>query len=294
MVDAAVVRRRVRRAGKSVVFPLTHAVGRVTGRFYFEDWVRVYPDGIAYNRLGLRRAASDEYLRTFRSHVRVYRFAAQFVRGKVVADVGCGAGYGPKILKEAGAAAVHGCDISKSSLRFAERHFGAYASFTRQTIVDLAGYADDSFDVVFSSEVLEHIKEYGREGDAVAEMKRILKPGGLLCLGTPNSELLGDHGFSYDEITTLFARWFERRRVFENAFVPFEPPARRAWEERVATGRIATIVSERIDLDDTVVPPSARAELKQGLEPGELDVFGYRVDTRLLHNTHGWIVLAVK
>ena len=273
---------------------MTHAVGRATGRFYFEDYVRVYPDAIAYNRLGLRRRASDEDLRVYRNHVRVYRFAAQFVAGKRVADVGCGAGYGTKIFSDAGATEVQACDVSKSSLRFARKRFGEYARFTRQTIVDLAEYADDSFDVVFSSEVLEHIKEYALEGKAVSELHRILRPGGLLVVGTPNSELLGEHGFSYDEITRLFDVEFDRFLVFENAFVPAEADARQAWERRLAEGRVGTIVSEGIVLDDTVAPGGAPVELKHGLEPGELELAGYRVDTSLLHNTHSWLVLAVK
>lgn len=291
---SAHLHRRVRRVGKRAVFPVTHAVGRLTRRFYFEDYIRVYPDGIAYNRLGLRRHASDEDLRIFRSHVRCYRFAAQFVREKTLADIGCGAGYGSKILKESGAAEVHGCDISKASLRFAQERFGEYAHFTRQTVVDLIDYRNDSFDIVLSSEVLEHIKEYGREAHALTEMKRILRPGGLLVLGTPNSELLGEHGFSFDEITSLFESCFDEFVLFENAFVPFEPAARRAWEERVASGRIGTVVSSAIDFHDTVVPAGAEAELKRGTEPGELEFAGHGVDTRLLHNTHGWIVLASK
>jgi len=291
---SAALSRRVRRTGKRLVFPLTHAWGRATRRFYFEDFVRVYPGGIAYNRLGLRRRARDPDLRIFRSHVKVYEFAAQFVAGKRVADVGCGAGYGCKILNEAGAAEVQGCDISKHSLRFARTHYGSFATFTRQTIVDLREYADNTFDVAFSSEVLEHIKEYGLEQRAVRELRRIVRPRGLVVVGTPNSELLGEHGFSFDEISALFGDAFDRFLLFENAFVPFEPEARRAWEERLASGRTGTIVTEAIDLAHTLVPDGAPAEVKRGLEPGPLELDGHTVDTRLLHNTHGWLVVAVK
>jgi len=291
---SATLHRRVRRTGKRIIFPLTHAWGRVTRRFYFEDFVRVYPGGIAYNRVGLRRSARDADLRIFRSHVKVYEFAAQFVAGARVADIGCGAGYGAQILKEAGAAEVHGCDISKHSLRFARSHYGSFATFTRQTIVDLREYADDSFDVVFSSEVLEHIKEYGLERQAVRELRRILRPGGLLVVGTPNSELLGEHGFSYDEISALVGGEFDRFVLFENAFVPFNADPRKAWEERLASERTGTIVTEAIDLDHTLRPDGAQPEIKRGLDPGLLQLDGYTVDTRLLHNTHGWLVLAVK
>jgi 2-polyprenyl-3-methyl-5-hydroxy-6-metoxy-1,4-benzoquinol methylase len=286
---------RARDAGRRSVISLTHLVGRATRRFYFEDFVRVYPGRVAYNRLGVRRRATDAEARNFRNHAKVYEFAAQFVRGKTVVDVGCGAGYGAQILRDAGAVEVHACDVSAHSLRFARRHYGSAATFTRQTIVDLSTYADDSFDVVVSSEVLEHIKEYGLEQRALGELRRIVRPGGLVIVGTPNSELLRDHGFSYDELSTLLGRHFgDRVLLFENALVPFEDGARAAWDERARSGRTGTVVSTRIDLGETILPPGVRPELKRGLEPGRLEFDGYAVDTTLLHNTHGWLALAVK
>ncbi|MEN3340785.1 MAG: hypothetical protein V7644_189 [Actinomycetota bacterium] len=291
---AAGMRRGVRRVGKRAILPVTHAVGRATRRYYFEDFVRVYPGGIAYNRLGIRHRARADELKIFRNHVRVYEFAAQLVAGKRVADVGCGAGYGCKILHDAGAREVHGCDISRHALRFARRRFGACAEFTRQTIVDLTDYGDDSFDIVFSSEVLEHIKEYGLAGAALAELRRIVRPGGLLIVGTPNSELLGEHGFSFDEISALFAGQVHELLVFENALVPFEAAARDAWRERAATGRTGVVVSERVAVEEIPVPPGKVVETKRGEEPGTRTLGGYTFNTGLLHNTHGWIVLAVE
>ena len=35
------------------------------------------------------------------------------------------------------------------------------------------------------------------------------------------------------------------------------------------------------------------AELKKGIAPGIVRCGNYDVDTRLLHNTHGWVVVAV-
>jgi 2-polyprenyl-3-methyl-5-hydroxy-6-metoxy-1,4-benzoquinol methylase len=288
------LKRAVRRAAKRVVTPATHAIGRLRGSYYFEDYIRVYPGGVAYNRLGLRRRPTRADLNNFRNHMKVYEFAAQFVAGKRVADIGCGSGFGCKILKEAGAVTVHGTDISNHAVRYAKMHFGAYADFARQTIVDLHEFPDAFFDVVVSSEVLEHIKEYGHEDRALAELERIVRPGGLVLVGTPNSELLGDHGFWFHEIDALFRDRFAEFRIFENALVPFDEESRRAWEERLAKGRTGVIVTEDIDLSETVLPPGVRPELKRGLDAGEFDFAGYKVDTRLLHNTHGWLVLAKK
>lgn len=45
--------------------------------------------------------------------------------------------------------------------------------------------ADESFDVVLLTEVLEHLREYPLK--ALIEARRILRPGGVLVLTTPNS-----------------------------------------------------------------------------------------------------------
>ncbi len=45
-------------------------------------------------------------------------------------------------------------------------------------------FADDSFDLVWSSEVIEHLREPGR---SLAELRRVTAPGGDIILTTPNS-----------------------------------------------------------------------------------------------------------
>lgn len=47
------------------------------------------------------------------------------------------------------------------------------------------GYADQSFDTVFSSHMFEHISHFKIE-EVICEINRILKPGGVLRLLTPN------------------------------------------------------------------------------------------------------------
>lgn len=46
-------------------------------------------------------------------------------------------------------------------------------------------YADDSFDVVYSMSVVEHIGGEGGDSECVGEMVRVLKPGGLLLVTVP-------------------------------------------------------------------------------------------------------------
>jgi 2-polyprenyl-3-methyl-5-hydroxy-6-metoxy-1,4-benzoquinol methylase len=271
---------------------LGHVVGRISKRYYFEDFVRVYPDGQTILPLRLKRRATKDTVNNYLNHVKFYRFAAQFVWGRIVADVGCGTGYGSEILSKAGAVRVRACDASRRAIAFARSHYGASADFSVQGITDMRQFDDDSFDVSIANEVLEHIKEYGREEAAIAEMNRITRPGGLLVIGTPNAEMMPDHGFSYEEIRSLFERNFQRYRLFENALVP-PGKARSLWAERQAKDRVGTVVSERIDLSETVWSDPGPPEIKVGLAPGPSEFATYAVDTALLHNTHSWVVLAL-
>jgi 2-polyprenyl-3-methyl-5-hydroxy-6-metoxy-1,4-benzoquinol methylase len=285
-------RDTVRAIGKRIVLPVTHLLGRRGRQYYFEDFVRVYPGGVAFTRFGRRRETTSDDVKNFKNHTKFYVFAAQFASGKVVVDAGCGSGYGCKILRNAGADEVLAFDASEHALRFASKHFGEYASFSLQTITDL-NYPDGTAHLVVCSEVLEHVREYDAEDHALSELERILRPGGLLVAGTPNSELLGSHGFSFEELDALVAGRFRSHVILENALVPFDPEARLAWEGRLASGRIGVLPSTEIDLSETIVPEGAHAELKQGGPARILAVGDHEVDTSRLHNTHSFIVLAI-
>jgi SAM-dependent methyltransferase len=210
-----------------------------------------------------------------------------------VVDVGCGSGHGTEILAGAGASVVHACDASRRAIEFARRRFGQFAQFSTQRITHLRDYADAAFDVTVSSEVLEHIKEYGKERDALAELCRVTRPNGIVVIGTPNAELLGDHGFSFDEIRTLMRSRFTDFVIFENALVPFGA-SRTSWVARSEAGNTGVIISEAIDLDETVLPQGVAAELKRGLSPGWYEAGSLRIETSTLHNTHSWVVVARK
>jgi SAM-dependent methyltransferase len=60
--------------------------------------------------------------------------------------------------------------------------------FAFHSMVDLSRYGDDSFDLVYSGQSIEHVTE--ADGDAVVrEAFRVLVPGGWFCLDTPNGPL---------------------------------------------------------------------------------------------------------
>jgi ubiquinone/menaquinone biosynthesis C-methylase UbiE len=265
----------------------------MSGRFYFEDYVRVYPDHIVLNCFGVRRQATTNDVNNYLNHRKFYEFVGQFVKDKQIADVGCGSGYGCEILHQRGAKRVYGCDISRHAIRFARKKYGNLAEFCEQGITDLHNYNDNYFDITISSEVLEHIKEYHMEEKAIKELKRITRQEGLIVVGTPNSEMLDEHGFSFDEINSLFTENFERYCIFENALIPFGNK-RLQWEERRSEGKLGIIVTENINFFETVLPENVSPEKKVGITPGQLNFSGLCIDTTLLHNTHSWVVVAKK
>ena len=60
--------------------------------------------------------------------------------------------------------------------------------FAFHSMVDLSGYPDGSFDLVYSGQSIEHVSE--ADGDTVvSEAYRVLTPGGWFCLDTPNGPL---------------------------------------------------------------------------------------------------------
>ncbi len=103
--------------------------------------------------------------------------------------VGCGSGLEAGMLARAFSANVIGIDVGNDFI------FDHKASAPAQLLMMDARelkFPDNSFDMVFSFHALEHIPEPKR---ALSEMARVLRPGGLYLIGTPNkSRLLG--GFS--------------------------------------------------------------------------------------------------
>jgi SAM-dependent methyltransferase len=102
------------------------------------------------------------------------------VRGARVLDAGCGEGYGTDRLT-AIAAEVTGVDLEEPVIRRAASRYPR-ARFDAANLVSLP-YADAAFDAVVSLQVIEHLHS---PQDFLAECARVLAPGGVLIISTPN------------------------------------------------------------------------------------------------------------
>jgi SAM-dependent methyltransferase len=114
-------------------------------------------------------------------HASRYLFARKYP-GRRVLDIACGTGYGLRLLAE-GAGRVVGVDADAGTARTARLEAGDRAS----VLVGDGGrlpFGDGTFDLVTSFETIEHLRD--RRG-FVDELRRVLAPGGICVISTPNA-----------------------------------------------------------------------------------------------------------
>lgn len=115
-------------------------------------------------------------------HTARYSFALSYIKDKKVLDIACGTGYGLAFLK-ASAKSVTGVDVDIEAARQAKSECDEKAGVLLGDGTNLP-FHDESFDVVTSFETLEHLHA---RTQFLSELKRVLKPKGLLILSTPNA-----------------------------------------------------------------------------------------------------------
>ena len=159
---------------------------------YLEDLWQQLPAQLAAPYLDVRRSFLLGDLRT----------------GEAVLDLGCGAGEFTAIAAAAGARAV-GVDVAEAALARARvRH--PQLDFRLVPIDGPLPFDDNAFDLVWASEVIEHVADTARW---LSEVRRVLAPGGRLLITTPShgrlllaiggierySQPLGDHLHLYSK-----------------------------------------------------------------------------------------------
>jgi 2-polyprenyl-6-hydroxyphenyl methylase/3-demethylubiquinone-9 3-methyltransferase len=105
--------------------------------------------------------------------------AGESLEGRTLLDAGCGTGLFSRAAAQRGAR-VTSLDVGERLLEQVSRK-----ADTERVVGDVASlpFDDGRFDYVVCTEVIEHTMEPRR---AVAELARVLAPGGTLVLTTPN------------------------------------------------------------------------------------------------------------
>ena len=182
-------------------------------------------------------------------HYHRYAVVRDLVAGKRVLDVACGEGYGSSMLAEV-AVAVTGVDISSEAVQHAQ------ATYVKPNLTYLDGsatalpFADASFDVVVSFETIEHL---AGQAEMVSELRRVLRPEGILIISSPNrpvySEESGEHNefhvkeLDFTEFDALLkvqfpaVRYLGQRMLMGSVIQPLSsgPDALRAWHMEAGT-----------------------------------------------------------
>ena len=147
-------------------------------------------------------------------HLHRYLFAAHLAAGAEVVDIACGEGYGSYMLAQR-ARSVVGIDIDRHTVAQArERYERPNLSFKEGTCAALP-LPPASADMVISFETIEHIRA---QEEFIAEVRRVLRPGGTLVLSSPERELYNSYRrepnqfhlkeLSRDELDALLKKYF--------------------------------------------------------------------------------------
>ncbi|MBO2462649.1 class I SAM-dependent methyltransferase [Actinomadura violacea] len=136
-----------------------------------------------HERLGDRfEQATSSYDTARRVETLIDEFLSdEMVAGKKTLDVGCGLGYFSARLHERGAK-VTAIDLGPNLVETTRRRVGCDGE-----VVDalrlVEHFGPDSFDLVVSSECIEHTPD---PPEVLRQMARVLKPGGHISVSTPN------------------------------------------------------------------------------------------------------------
>jgi len=140
-------------------------------------------------------------------HLHRYLFASQFVANKQVLDIASGEGYGSELLAKT-AKKVYGVDISKEAIIHARKKYPQKNLFFKVGSCSVVPLKDHSIDVVVSFETIEHHDDH--EG-MMLEIKRVLKPDGILVISSPDKlEYTDKPGFNNEyHVKELYREEFE-------------------------------------------------------------------------------------
>jgi 2-polyprenyl-3-methyl-5-hydroxy-6-metoxy-1,4-benzoquinol methylase/spore coat polysaccharide biosynthesis protein SpsF (cytidylyltransferase family) len=132
-------------------------------------------------------------------------------RDMKVLDLACGAGHGVRAIA-ASVREAHGGDLDAGTIADARAATSDRNVFYHVVDGTATGFGEGAFDAVLSMETVEHVDNEDR---FVAELRRVLKPGGVLVLSTPqNSQghipitYMHEREYSLEQITALVGKYF--------------------------------------------------------------------------------------
>lgn len=153
--------------------PLDFIWGRYSREYFEQEYLPSW--GVRSDQVN-----SDEL---YRQHLPTLEGLRPYRRTNWLLDVGAGAGLFLHAAQRDGWQ-VQGVEIASGGVEFARSRFGLDVIQGRMTE---AGLPDQRYDVVTLQETIEHLLDPLAD---LCEIYRVLRPGGILCITTPNLDSL--------------------------------------------------------------------------------------------------------
>jgi len=169
-------------------------------------------------------------------HLHRYSLACVLAKGKRVLDMASGEGYGSAMLA-AHAVEVIGVDISEEAVRHASSKYNNSNLRFVQGSCAAIPLLDASVDMVVSFETIEH---HDQHEAMMQEIKRVLRPGGLLVISSPDKLEYSDKPGYVNEFHVKELYRSEFQQLLAKHFMH-----QRLYGQRVAYGSV--VLSEDYD-----------------------------------------------
>jgi SAM-dependent methyltransferase len=154
-------------------------------------------------------------------HLHRYGVAMAFIKNKKVLDIASGEGYGSNLMA-LNASEVIGVDIDFDTIEKAKEKYKDPKLTFIQGSADKIPVKDSSVDVITSFETIEH---HDKHDEMMNEIKRVLKPGGILLISSPEktADVSGNpfhvKELSRIEFTDLIAGHFKFAKLYSQKIV---------------------------------------------------------------------------
>ena len=147
-----------------------------------------------------------------------FNFFIQHAKGLRILDIGCGIGEGTGYIGQIDPSKIFfGIDLEFNVIKAARMQFGSNNVFFTAMDAQRLAFGNQAFDSIISVEVIEHLSD---PEAYLQEASRLLQPGGLFMLTTPNrlrssptpGSLWPAHVLEYSlgELTDLLTHFFSK------------------------------------------------------------------------------------